>query len=128
MVSPAPADEPLLVACLCAQWCGTCGDYRTVLREVLAGFDPALLSLAWVDIEDHDDVVGSIDVENFPTLLVARGEQVLFFGTVTPHAQTLRRLVQGALQGSLSASPADAETRALAQRIRAFQASGPDPI
>ena len=58
-------------------------------------------------------------MENFPTLLITRGEQALFFGTITPHAQTLARLVQGALAGELN-PPADApKINALAQRLHA---------
>ena len=94
------------------------------MGQALAGFDAAQLSVAWVDIEDHDEVLGTIDVQNFPTLLIARGERVLFFGTVTPHAQTLARLVQGAMEGGVSAQRPGAEVQALAARIAAFQAAG----
>ena len=93
------------------------------MAQALGGFDPTRLSVAWVDIEDHDEVLGPVDVLNFPTLLIARAEQVLFFGAVTPHAQTLVRLVQGALEGSVAQAAQDAESQALAARIRAFQAS-----
>lgn len=73
----------------------------------------------WIDIEDQADLVGAVDVENFPTLLIARGEQVLFFGTVTPHLSTLTRLVQAALQGTthLGGSAPDEAVRALAARL-----------
>jgi hypothetical protein len=33
---------------------------------------------------------------------MARGDEVLFFGPVTPHAQTLQRLIDAALLGGLS--------------------------
>ena len=56
----------------------------------------------WVDVEDQADAMGAIDVENFPTLLIARDDEVLFFGPVTPHAQTLQRLIDAALKGGLS--------------------------
>ena len=55
----------------------------------------------WVDVEDQADAMGAIDVENFPTLLIARDDEVLFFGPVTPHAQTLQRLIDAALKGGL---------------------------
>ena len=121
MSTPIARHDVLLVACLCAEWCGTCRDYRATLSQALSGFDPARLSIAWIDIEDHDEVLGAIDVQDFPTVLIARADQVLFFGTVTPHAQTLTRLVQGALDGGLSAQPPDADAHALAARIRALQ-------
>ena len=121
-LSAAPSDAPLLVACLCAQWCGVCRDYTPVLKGVLADMGPAPLAAVWVDIEDQDEVVGDFDVENFPTLLLARHGQALFFGTVVPHAQTLQRLVQNALDGGLPALPFDPEIQGLLQRVMALQA------
>ena len=52
---------------------------------------------AWLDIEDQADLLGDLDIETFPTLLVADGQGVLFLGPVTPHADTLSRLL-GSLQ------------------------------
>jgi hypothetical protein len=101
--SPAPAAEiRLTVACLCAQWCRTCDGYREVFDQVLLALDDAGVQGMWVDVEDQADAMGAIDVENFPTLLMARGDEVLFFGPVTPHAQTLQRLIDAALHGGLS--------------------------
>lgn len=101
--SPAPAAEiRLTVACLCAQWCRTCDGYREVFDQVLSALDDARVQGMWVDVEDQADAMGAIDVENFPTLLMARGDEVLFFGPVTPHAQTLQRLIVAALHGGLS--------------------------
>jgi hypothetical protein len=101
--SPAPAAEiRLTVACLCAQWCRTCDGYREVFDQVLSALDDARVQGMWVDVEDQADAMGAIDVENFPTLLMARGDEVVFFGPVTPHAQTLQRLIVAALQGGLS--------------------------
>lgn len=120
-VSETPV--PCLIACLCAEWCGVCRDYRPLMRAALAGADPAQVALAWVDIEDHDEVLGDLDVESFPTLLIARGPQLLFFGTVTPHAQTLQRLVQGALAGDMAPQVADSRLLSLVQRVQAFHAA-----
>ncbi len=96
----APA-APLFVACLCAAWCRTCDDYRP-LFERLAPDIGADVRFAWIDIEDHDDALGDIDVVDFPTLLIARGEQVHFFGPVTPFAATARQLIERALRGELA--------------------------
>lgn len=52
------------------------------------------MGFVWVDIEDFADRIGDIDVENFPTLLIQRGESVLFFGTMLPDHGFLRRLLQ----------------------------------
>jgi hypothetical protein len=48
----------------------------------------------WVDIEDHADLVGDLDVENFPTLLIQRHEHVAFFGTMLPDANVANRLIE----------------------------------
>ena len=88
----------MLVACLCAQWCGTCRDYQSLFDQLQAEF--ALVKFVWVDIEDHADWVDPIEVENFPTLLMAKGEVPVFFGTLTPHIETLRRLIQSQLESN----------------------------
>jgi thioredoxin 1 len=91
----------LHVACLCAQWCGVCRDYVAVFEQLRAQLS-AQCVFTWIDIEDEADLMDGVDVENFPTLLLAKGGEPLFFGTITPHAQTLARLVQGALAGDLA--------------------------
>lgn len=85
------------VVCLCADWCGLCRDYREVLKQVAARHPGC--RFAWLDIEDQADLVGELDIETFPTLLVADGQGVLFFGPLAPYADTLSRLL-GSLEGS----------------------------
>lgn len=108
--------EKLFVACLCAQWCGTCREYRPLFEQMQARFDP--VEFAWVDVEDLADLVDPVEVENFPTLLIARGDTTLFFGTVTPHLPTLERLLRSQLEPGAPALAADAERDALARRLR----------
>jgi thioredoxin-like negative regulator of GroEL len=81
-----------IVACLCAAWCGTCGGYRAAF-ESLAARHPDK-TFVWIDIEDQADVVGDLDVDNFPTLLLQQGDTVAFFGTMLPDALLAERLVQ----------------------------------
>ena len=80
------------VACLCAAWCGTCGSYRAAF-EALAARHPDK-TFVWIDVEDQADVVGDLDVDNFPTLLVQQGDTVAFFGPMLPDAAVADRLVQ----------------------------------
>ena len=80
------------VACLCAAWCGTCTSYRATF-ERLAARHPDKHFL-WIDIEDQADLVGDLDVDNFPTLLLQRGDTVAFFGTMVPDGGVAERLVQ----------------------------------
>jgi hypothetical protein len=92
--------EPLLIACLCAAWCRTCDDYRATFDAVTREFGDRVQPL-WVDIEDDEDALGGVDVVDFPTLLIARGEHIAFYGPVLPHAQTLRQLAERGLHGGL---------------------------
>ena len=119
-VQPNDPTAPLLVACLCAQWCGLCRDYAPLMKATLAQFDAAQLVVKWVDIEDHDEALGDLDIQNFPTLLIARGEAPLFFGTITPHAQTLQRLLQSALAGDMAPMPPDPGLGALVANLRSL--------
>jgi len=68
------------VVCLCAAWCGTCRDYEATfeaLQVALPGH-----RYAW------------IDVETFPTLMVAAQGRVLFAGPVLPRLSDAQRLLQ----------------------------------
>ena len=112
--SNAPSSEPLLVACLCAQWCGTCKDYAPLFYSLQADFPDA--TFRWIDIEDASDLMDPIEVEDFPTLLIAFAGQARFFGPVMPHIETLKRLIQ-AQQGQSGASRLPAEVQALTARI-----------
>jgi thiol-disulfide isomerase/thioredoxin len=81
-----------VVACLCAAWCGTCSTYRDAFDSLAARHPDK--TFVWIDIEDQADVVGDLDVENFPTLLLQRRDTVAFFGTMLPDAKVADRLVQ----------------------------------
>lgn len=79
------------VACLCAAWCGTCREYRPAF-EALAANRPGI-GFVWVDVEDQSEYAGDLDVENFPTLVIQRGHDVLFAGPTLPEAGILARLL-----------------------------------
>jgi thioredoxin 1 len=114
---PATAPTSALVACLCAQWCLTCGAYRSVFDALAA--DMPDVRFVWVDIEDEADLVDPIEVENFPTLLIGTGDEVRFFGTVMPHADTLKRMVQTQLDAGAKAAAAAPEVVELLARLQA---------
>lgn len=98
-VLSSPAKGPAMhVFCLCAQWCGTCREYQPVFAQLASQWPE--VKFVWVDIENHDDLLGDLDIENFPTLLIADAQgQARFAGTVLPHAETLQRMCQAALAG-----------------------------
>ena len=98
-IAAALAGPRWIVACLCAQWCGTCTTYRATFEELAARHPDKLF--VWVDIEDQAEVVGELDIENFPTLLIQQDDNVAFFGTVLPDGGLAHRMVQA--QQALSA-------------------------
>lgn len=104
--------------CLCAAWCGTCGIYRPLFDE-LARAHPDV-RFEWVDIEDESDLAGDLDVETFPTLLIADGERALFLGPLLPQAPVLARLL-ASLQAATPGSGAGAgqEAQGVFERVRA---------
>ena len=105
------------VACLCAAWCGVCRDWLPLFTAQAR--DRPAMHFAWVDVEDEDDAMGEVDIETFPTLLVARGGEPLFLGPVPPSGAGLDRLL-AALQAQPGPRPGlDAEAAPLLQRLQA---------
>ena len=101
---------------LCADWCDLCGQWRAV-------FDAAAAShpqdrFVWIDIEDEDELVGDVDIETFPTLLVGSGDRAMFFGAILPSPDLLTRLLTS-LDGS--ATTPGPQAQALLQRLVAAQ-------
>lgn len=101
--------HPSWVVCLCADWCGVCREYRAVFEQVAAQHPQ--LRFAWLDVEDQASLVGDLDIETFPTLLVATARGARFMGALTPHIHTLSRLLE-ALEASAE-EPATAVTSPL---------------
>jgi thiol-disulfide isomerase/thioredoxin len=83
--------EGTLVLCFCAAWCDTCKEYQPKL-EGLASQHPEVC-FVWVDIEDHPELLGDEDVENFPTIAIVQDKTVRFMGTILPHIEHLDRLI-----------------------------------
>lgn len=80
------------IACLCADWCGTCREYAATfaaLQQALPGH-----RYRWIDIEDEAELVGEVDIETFPTLLVACDGRLLFAGPVLPRLGDAQRLIE----------------------------------
>jgi thioredoxin 1 len=113
--APSRAPSPWVV-CLCAQWCGTCHDYRPLFEEVARAHPH--LRFAWVDIEDDADIAGDFDIETFPTVLVADAGGTRFMGPLLPHAATLART----LAALRAARPSDAGVAALLDALAAAPA------
>jgi hypothetical protein len=115
---PAAQPDRLQVVCLCAAWCRTCEGYAEVFDAAMAHLraEHPQLQARWIDIEDEADLLGDVDVETFPTLVVVQKGQVRFAGPLTPQPETLNRVLRAALGGG-PAAPQPAEIEAFAQRL-----------
>ncbi|GAB3358793.1 thioredoxin family protein [Giesbergeria sinuosa] len=101
------------VICLCAAWCRTCDAYVDVFNA--AAVQHPHMRFVWVDVEDEADLLGDLDIETFPTLLLANTTQVCFLGPLPPQAGVLARM--------LASIPApaciDPQAQLLFERLRA---------
>lgn len=104
-----------VVACLCADWCDTCRAYRVDFEQLAARYPQA--EFVWIDIEDDAELAGEIEVEDFPTVLVAQAGAVLFAGPLRPDRSHLARLLD-ALDGA-AATTVDPAWQGLAARLTA---------
>lgn len=105
------------VICLCAAWCGVCREWDPVFRQLVR--EHPGVRFAWVDIEDEDHAMGEVEVETFPTVLIAQGQQPRFFGPIPPSAPQLGRLLARLqAQAEPQAALPDAQVRALLARLR----------
>jgi thioredoxin 1 len=105
------------IACLCAAWCRTCESYREVFEAACAELPQDGLHVRWIDIEDEADLIGDLDIETFPTLLIADAEHVRFAGPLTPQPETLKRVLRAHLADATPARVAP-EVIELAGRLR----------
>ncbi|AVS61788.1 thiol reductase thioredoxin [Paracidovorax avenae] len=124
---PAPlsaGDPPVVpgwwVVCLCAAWCGVCREYGAVFEALRAAHPD--VRFEWVDVEDEEDLAGDLDVETFPTVLVADGIHARFLGPVLPQSGVLARMLT-ALRQEGGAPPVDAQAQAVFERIRQARAA-----
>ncbi len=103
------------VICLCADWCGVCREWRDAFTATAATFPQ--VRFAWVDVEDEADAMGDVDIETFPTVLIARDDRPMFLGPVPPSGPGLSRLISSLL-GNTSGSPGvPAEAEPLLRRL-----------
>ena len=103
------------VVCLCAQWCGACREWRGIFDQ-LAQAHPNM-RFSWIDIEDDADALGEIDIETFPTLLVAHDARPLFYGPVQPSQAQTARLLASLTADPRGAAPVAREAADLLARI-----------
>jgi hypothetical protein len=87
-----------------------------VLRQLAR--DHPEVRFSWVDIEDEDHAMGEVEVETFPTVLIAQGQEPRFFGPVQPSAPQLARLLARLQAHAQPDTPSsDRQARALLHRL-----------
>lgn len=77
----------------------------------------------WIDVEDQADLIGDLDIETFPTLLVANGEGLNFLGAVTPQPEVLARLLASLLKPGVLPMPHRPETRNIIEKLAVRRAA-----
>ena len=112
-----PADSGWWVVCLCAGWCGVCRDYRALFDGLAAAHPRARFE--WVDVEDEEVLAGDLDVETFPTLLIADGRRARFLGPLLPQAPVLERLLASLQDGEGVPGALPGEAQGVFERVRA---------
>ena len=128
VVTPTSQESPALarrwadgtttvVVALCAAWCDSCEQFRTTLERIAQARPSALF--VWLDIEDDSEICGDIDVENFPTLAIYRGERLLHYGVSLPQEGVVSRLIDGIAARSDATAAAPQPVRDLPRRLTA---------
>lgn len=109
------------VVCLCAAWCGTCREYEAIFAQLQQALPQH--RYRWIDIEDEADFIGDVDVETFPTLLVAWQGQVMFAGPVLPRLGDAQRLLEvQQRQAEQGLVPSESLLNLPGDQIEAFEA------
>lgn len=118
MDSTGASEQPTWwVVCLCAAWCGVCREWQPTFAAQARAHPQ--LRFAWVDVEDEDEAMGDVDIETFPTLLVARGGQVLYLAPIPPLAKQFQSLLASLQAQPLPAPGLPAGADDLLQRLQA---------
>jgi thioredoxin reductase (NADPH) len=99
------SSDALVVVSLCAAWCDVCREFAQGYARLAAGHPAAVY--VWLDIEDDAELCGDVDVENFPTLAVFRGGEVLHYGTTLPSEAGVARLIAAVVEREASLDVAE---------------------
>lgn len=117
--SAPQAPEPVHIVVLCADWCHMCRGLEEAWPTLTATLPQARWH--WVDIEDETDWTDPLDIDTFPTVLLAVGDAVMHCGPApsTPErlAPALADLYRRAREGRAT-GPVDAAVARLWQHLR----------
>jgi thiol-disulfide isomerase/thioredoxin len=85
------ASPALIVACLCAQWCGVCREWRPSFEALATHYPQA--RFVWIDVEEAAETLDDGEVDNFPVLAVQRGAWLLHCDVLPQQPGTWARLI-----------------------------------
>lgn len=88
-------DGTWMLVCFCAGWCHACREYLLQL-QALAESCPDVYFF-WVDIEEHGNMMGNLEISKFPTILIQRDDTVAFYSCIHPDARLAERILQSIL-------------------------------
>ena len=114
-MSAQPDRDGLLVVCLCATWCKACTEFRGTFDKLAQANSGA--GFVWLDVEDDSALVGDIEIENFPTLAVFRGETPLFYGVTMPQEGVVARTLASLARPDRDAVAVPAEIAGLPEAL-----------
>jgi hypothetical protein len=106
------------VVCLCAEWCSACRAWRPDWNVAVARHPQHRWQ--WLDIEDEPDLMDEVglDIETFPTVLIARSGKALFLSAIPPQPEFLDHLI--ARLGREGATPQGVTPEAAALAAQLF--------
>ncbi len=84
-------DSTWIVVCFCAQWCSACRNWSEPFHTLSERYPD--VAFFWIDIEDHADLLDTLEIDNFPCLLIQYGDIVNFFGAIHPDIKVVERLL-----------------------------------
>lgn len=119
------ANGELLVVGLCADWCGTCKEFRPAFDRIAAAMPCA--TFVWLDVEDDSALAGDIDIENFPSLAVFRNGQTMHYGVTDPLQGVVARLLGALFENDRVATGIPPEVAALPDLLARHVARASEP-
>jgi thioredoxin-like negative regulator of GroEL len=111
----APPSAAWRVICLCAGWCGVCREWQPQFEQQARAHPQ--VHFAWVDVEDEAQAMGEMDIETFPTLLIACAHEARFLGPIPPSAPQLARLLASLQESGRPAATLPDGAQALLRRL-----------
>ncbi len=77
-----------------ATWCGPCKIQAESLAEFAETADPAVLSIAKVNVDDAPDTAASLGIMSIPTIILFRNGEIVYSRAGTHSKEQLADLVK----------------------------------